>query len=73
MEQSLTLDDVKQLITFCRKERVSKITVAGVQVEFSPVAAIESIPFAEPTLEESEAQRSKREREYLDTLLHSAQ
>lgn len=69
MAPSLNLDEIKSLITFCRSERVQRVTVGQVSVTFSSFAAVESIPASEPTLEESEDQRVKRERQYMETLL----
>lgn len=72
MNPTLSLEDLKGLIDFCRQQRVLKFSVGGVAVEFSQLAAVHEIPVHEPTIEEIESRRKRNATDELDILLHSA-
>lgn len=37
----LSVSEVKDLITFCKKSRVSKLSVEGVEINLSPLAFVD--------------------------------
>lgn len=69
MTETLSLDEVKELVRFCRGERVARVVYGGLTVEFSPLAAVDVRPLSD---DEVATRNEAAEREYRETLMHSA-
>lgn len=74
----MTTDDDQRklfsLIAYCRENRVAKIKVGEVEIEFSQIAYAAEMPLPnlEETLEQREARLRREAQEEADILFHSA-
>jgi hypothetical protein len=66
----LTIGEMKELVLFAKKERLSSFSFGGVQITISPAAYIESLPTLPEIPPEQRELEAKREAE--EILFHSS-
>ena len=72
MTQTLSLEELKDLVEFCAKKNVVRVKLGEFAVEFSQLAIMQSIAPADDAVKDAK-RRHRDEMDDMETLLHSAQ